>query len=162
MATLQLIPLAAIRAARIRIAETAITTPLLRLDVDDAPAEIYIKLENLQPAGSVKIRGAGNALGVARPEQLASGVWTASTGNMARGVAWAARRRGVHCRAVIPDTAPRSQLAAVERLGAKVIQVPRDDWWRLIRGRAPDDLPPAARPRDVLAGRPGEAACWPR
>jgi threonine dehydratase len=141
MATLQLIPLAAIRAARIRIAKTAITTPLVRLDVDDAPAEIYVKLENLQPVGSVKIRGAGNALGVARPEQLASGVWTASTGNMARGVAWVARRLGVHCRTVAPDTVLRSQLAAVEKLGAEIVRVPEGDWWRLIRGRVPNELP---------------------
>ncbi len=141
MATLQLIPLAAIRAARNRIADAAVSTPLLRLDVDDAPAEVYLKLENLQPIGSFKIRGASNALIVARPEQLAGGVWTASAGNMAQGVAWNARRLGVHCRAVVPDTAPQNKLAAIERLGAEVIKVPWDDWWRLICGRVPNDLP---------------------
>lgn len=140
MATLQLIPLAAIRAARNRIADVAVTTPLLRLDVD-SPAEIYLKLENLQPIGSFKIRGASNILRAARPEQLRAGVWTASAGNMAQGVAWNARSVGVHCRAVVPDTAPQTKRAAIERLGAEVIQVPWKDWWRLICGRVPNDLP---------------------
>jgi len=156
MATLQLIPLAAIRAARNRIADVAVTTPLLRLDVDDCPAEIYLKLENLQPIGSFKIRGSSNILRAARSEQLRSGVWTASAGNMAQGVAWNARRLGVHCRAVVPDTAPRTKLAAIERLEAEVIKVPWQDWWRLVCGRVPNDLPglfvhPASDPT-VIAG----------
>jgi len=50
------IPLEAIRAARGRIAGAVIRTPLIRLNLDDAPAEIYLKLENLQPIGSFKIR----------------------------------------------------------------------------------------------------------
>src|SRR6516165_790045 len=76
----------AIRAARERIKGAALRTPLIRLNVDDAPAEIYLKLENLQPIGSFKIRGASNAMLLASPEQLARGVWTASAGNMAQGV----------------------------------------------------------------------------
>ena len=54
--------LAEIRAARERLAGVATRTPLVRLNVDDAPAEIYLKLENLQPIGSFKLRGAGNAM----------------------------------------------------------------------------------------------------
>ena len=50
------IPLADIEAARERIAGSIIRTPLIRLNVDDAPAEIYLKLENLQPIGSFKLR----------------------------------------------------------------------------------------------------------
>ena len=65
MAPLQPIPLEEIRAARERIAGAAIRTPLVRLNVADAPAEIFLKLENLQPIGSFKLRGAGNAIGLA-------------------------------------------------------------------------------------------------
>ena len=59
---MQPIPLPEIEAAANRIAGSALRTPLLRLPVDDAPAEIYLKLENLQPIGSFKLRGAGNAM----------------------------------------------------------------------------------------------------
>src|SRR5215813_10990564 len=100
------IPLEDIRAARERIADAVVRTPLVRLQLDDAPAEIYVKLESLQPIGSFKLRGASNALMQARPEALEAGVWTASAGNMAQGVAWQARRMGVRCSIVVPDHAP--------------------------------------------------------
>ena len=54
-----------IRAARERIAGSVLRTPLVRLNVEDAPAEIFLKLENLQPIGSFKLRGAANALSLA-------------------------------------------------------------------------------------------------
>ena len=91
-----MIPLAEIEAARERLAGSVVRTPLVRLEID-TPAEIYLKLENLQPIGSFKLRGAGNALALASPEELERGVWTASAGNMAQGVAWWARRLGVTC-----------------------------------------------------------------
>jgi pyridoxal-phosphate dependent enzyme len=72
-----LIPLAAIHEARRVIAGTAIRTPLVRLNLLDTPAEIYLKLENLQPIGSFKIRGATNAIARLSPEQLERGVVTA-------------------------------------------------------------------------------------
>ena len=77
------ITIEAIEEARTRIAGAAIRTPLVRLNVDDAPAEIYLKLENLQPIGSFKIRGAANAMRQADTALLEKGVWTASAGNMA-------------------------------------------------------------------------------
>lgn len=126
------IPLEAIRAARERIAGSVIRTPLIRLNVDDAPAEIYLKLENLQPIGSFKLRGAGSAMSLASREQLAQGVYTASAGNMAQGVAWNARRMGIPCTVVVPDHAPETKLAAITRLGGQIIKVPFDDWWQVI------------------------------
>ena len=126
------IPLEAIRAARGRIAGAVIRTPLIRLNVDDAPAEIYLKLENLQPIGSFKLRGAGNAISSASTEQLADGVWTASAGNMAQGVAWHARQKGLRCTAVVPDHAPDAKLAAITRLGGQIVKVPFDTWWQII------------------------------
>ena len=128
----QAIPLEAIRAARGRIAGAVIRTPLIRLNVDDAPAEIYLKLENLQPIGSFKLRGAGNAISSASTEQLADGVWTASAGNMAQGVAWHARQKGLPCTAVVPDHAPDAKLAAITRLGGQIVKVPFDTWWQII------------------------------
>ncbi|MFQ5648975.1 MAG: threonine/serine dehydratase [bacterium] len=121
-----------IRAARKRIAAAAIRTPLIRLNVDDAPAEIYLKLENLQPIGSFKLRGAGNAMQLAGAQKLAKGVYTASAGNMAQGVAWNARQMGVPCEVIVPDHAPQTKLAAITRLGAKIVKVPFDQWWQVI------------------------------
>lgn len=119
-----------IRAAGERIADSIVRTPLVRLNVDDR--EIYLKLENLQPIGSFKLRGAGNAIAMATPEQLARGVYTASAGNMAQGVAWHARRLGIPCTVVVPEHAPETKLAAITRLGGKFIKVPFDEWWQVL------------------------------
>ncbi len=129
-----MIPLEAIQAARerLRLADAALRTPLLRLPIDDVPAEIYLKLENLQPIGSFKLRGAGNALARAGREALAQGVYTASAGNMAQGVAWNARQLGVACSVVVPDHAPATKLEAIERLGGRVVKVPFERWWDVI------------------------------
>jgi len=121
-----------IRAARERIAGSVLRTPLVRLNVEDAPAEIFLKLENLQPIGSFKLRGAGNAIAKAGALALAGGVYTASAGNMAQGVAWNARRLGVPCSVVVPDHAPRAKLDAILRLGGRVVPVPFDAWWRVL------------------------------
>ena len=123
------VPLEAIIAARDRLAGIAMRSPLVRLAGDDQPAEIWLKLENLQPIGSFKLRGAGNAMALADLDQLARGVYTASAGNMAQGVAWNARRRGIPSVAVVPDTAPEAKLAAIARLGAQIVPVPFDEWW---------------------------------
>ena len=113
------------------IAGTAVRTPLVRLQAD-APAEIWLKLENLQPIGSFKIRGAYNAMRSAPPEQLDRGVVTASAGNMAQGVAWAARELGVKATIVAPDHIPDTKRAAIERLGGEVLTVPVDEWFQAI------------------------------
>jgi threonine dehydratase len=127
------IPLEAIEAARDRIAGAAICTPLLPLECPEAACEVWIKLECLQPIGSFKIRGATNAMALADPGELAQGVYTGSAGNMAQGVAFNARRLGIECRVVVPDTAPRAKLDAMVRLGATPIPVPFDEWWSVIR-----------------------------
>jgi threonine dehydratase len=120
-----------IRAAGERI--TAIRTPLVRLNVDDA--QIYLKLENLQPIGSFKIRGASNAIALTPPELLQRGVFTASAGNMAQGVAWCARRLGIPAAVIVPDHAPQTKLDAIERLGGSVSKVPFDEWWQVLQTR---------------------------
>jgi threonine dehydratase len=104
---------------------------LLRLHVE-APAEIYLKLENLQPVNSFKIRGATNAVLLASAQERAKGLVTASAGNMAQGVAWAARELGVPATIAVPEHAPQAKLAAIERLGGRVLKMPYDDWWNVI------------------------------
>jgi threonine dehydratase len=120
-----------IRAAHARIGRDVVRTPLVRLGVD-GPAEIYLKLENLQPIGSFKLRGATNAMAQATSDQLARGVFTASAGNMAQGVAWCARARGIACGVIVPDTAPEAKLAAITRLGAAIVKVPFAEWWNVL------------------------------
>ncbi|MDX6619314.1 MAG: threonine dehydratase [Gaiellales bacterium] len=127
-----MIPLEAITRARATLTGSALRTPLVRPRLDDAPADIYLKLECLQPIGSFKIRGALNALAEAPPGALEQGVVTASAGNMAQGVAWGARERGIPCTVVVPDHAPQTKLDAIERLGGRVLAVPFEDWWRAI------------------------------
>ena len=118
--------------ARDRIKDASIRTPLVRLNMDDPSWEIYLKLENLQPIGSFKLRGAVNAMRAADPETLKAGVWTASTGNMAQGVAWGAREMGLECTVVVPDNTPASKLEAIRDLDAEIIKIPRADWFHLI------------------------------
>jgi len=122
--------------ARDAIAGSAIRTPLVRLNLLDAPARIYLKLENLQPIGSFKIRGAANAMAHMSEQDLARGVITASAGNMAQGVAWRARELGIACTVIAPETAPDAKVKAVERLGGRVIKVPFERWWQTFQERA--------------------------
>jgi len=152
---LEPISLDEIVAARGSIAGTALRTPLVRLNVD-LDAEVYLKLENLQPIGSFKLRGAGNALRKMDRTLLSRGVYTASAGNMAQGLAWAARELGVPCHVVVPDRAPQTKLDAVARLGAHIIKVPFDEWWQVIvthhyHGLDATFVPPVSNP-DVMAG----------
>jgi threonine dehydratase len=121
-----------IRAARERIKSHVLRTPLVVLNADHIPGQIHLKLENLQPIGSFKLRGAGNAMALAGPEALAKGAYTASAGNMAQGVAWHARRLGIPCSVVVPEHAPETKLKAIERLGGRVVKVPFEEWWQVI------------------------------
>jgi threonine dehydratase len=154
-AALEPVTLADIQAARARIDGTALRTPLVRLRAD-APAEIWLKLETLQPINSFKIRGALSAMRALPPERLREGVYTASAGNMAQGLAWAAREIGVPCRVIAPDHAPQTKIDAIERLGASVRRVPFGDWWQaLLDYGAPGErgtfIHPGADPA-VIAG----------
>lgn len=144
-----------IRAARERLAGVTVRTPLLRLNAD-APAEVWLKLENLQPIGSFKLRGATNAMRLAGPDKLRGGVYTASAGNMAQGVAWGARELGVPATVVVPDRAPATKLAAIERLGGRVVKVPWERWWTVLAEHSYPGIDglfihPVAN-RDVMAG----------
>jgi threonine dehydratase len=124
-----------IRHAQSSIKGHAVRTPLVRLNMVDAPAEIYLKLENLQPIGAFKTRGAAFAMAEMPREMLAHGVVTASAGNMAQAVAWSARQLGISCTVIAPDTAPQAKLEGIKRLGGEVISVPFDRWWQTLIDR---------------------------
>jgi len=121
-----------IQAAQQRIRNKATRTPLLRFYHEDAPGELYLKPENLQPIGSFKLRGAANAIATADKSLLSKGVYTASAGNMAQGVAWNARMLNIPCTVIVPDHAPQTKLDAITRLGAKFIKIPFSEWWQVI------------------------------
>ena len=134
------ISLSEIESAQERIRGSAIRTPLVRLNESNFNGEIYLKLENLQPIGSFKLRGAGNAIGkllaadgsVPDNSPLRKGVFTASAGNMAQGVAWQARRLGLPCTVLVPDNAPETKLAAIKRIGANIVKISYDAWWQVM------------------------------
>jgi threonine dehydratase len=121
-----------IKDAQQRVKGKVNRTPLIRFYGDNISGEIYLKLENLQPIGSFKLRGAYNAMGMADKSLLKDGVYTASAGNMAQGVAWNARLMNIPCTVIVPDHAPRTKLDAITRLGAKFIKIPFNDWWQVL------------------------------
>lgn len=110
-------------------------TPLVPLNVLSAPATIHLKLENLQPIGAFKVRAAVFAMACIARGELGRGVLTASAGNMGQAVAWEARRLGIPCSVVVPDTAPAAKLEAIGRLGARIVPVSFDRWWATLADR---------------------------
>jgi threonine dehydratase len=128
--------------ARDRLRGVVPRTPVLKLD-DTGAGEIWLKLESLQPIRSFKLRGAYNAIAQMSEADLAEGVYTASAGNMAQGVAWAARQRGARCTAVVPDSAPAVKLDGIRRLGAEIVTVTYDQWWQVFTARRFAPLEPA-------------------
>jgi threonine dehydratase len=147
---------AQVAAARDNIRPFALRTPLLRLNVDLPGTSIFLKLENLQPWGSFKIRAAVNALKTMDVVQLQRGVVTASAGNFGQGLAFAARALGVRATVVVPSGAAETKVKALRELGAKVIRRTFDEWWTVLISRtSPGEegvfVHPVAEP-GVLAG----------
>jgi threonine dehydratase len=121
--------------ARDNIRGIAIRTPLLKLNADVPGINIYLKLENLQPWGSFKIRPAVNMLKTMDPQRLRRGVLTASAGNFGQGLAFAARQVGVPATVFVPDAAAAAKVNALIELGARVIRVTFDEWWTALTTR---------------------------
>ena len=150
------IPLQDIQRAQNNIKAHVLRTPLLPFEQDDQRFEIYLKPENLQPIGSFKLRGACNAMTEINQVLLKEGVYTASAGNMAQGVAWNARLRKIPCTVYVPEQAPQTKLDAIERLGAKYVKLPFDEWWQILvqhkrEGAQGQFIHPVSRP-SVIAG----------
>jgi threonine dehydratase len=129
------IPASLIDDARQHVYEAAMRTPLVRLNYD-GPADIYLKLECLQPIGSFKIRGAYNAVRLLPDQDRRRGVWTVSAGNAAQGVALAARKAGVPCKILMIDAAPAAKFDAVRRLGGEAVKASYDQCWQALADRA--------------------------
>src|SRR5579859_7224461 len=130
------ISIEAIEAARERIKGTVIRSPLIRLDHGVPKPEIYLKLENLQPTNSFKLRGAANAVAMLPADRRAEGVWTISAGNAGQGVAYAARQARVPCTVVAIETAPTAKLERMRALGAKLVLVSYEGAWNALDDRA--------------------------
>jgi threonine dehydratase len=134
---------------------TVVRTPLLTYP-RATDRDIYLKPENLQPRGSFKIRCAFNAVAALDPAQLSKGVYTASTGNFALGVAETARSRGADVRVYVTETAASSKIEALRGLGAEVVKTSYEKWWGILCGDIPEGengtfLHPCAC-RDVVVG----------
>lgn len=129
-------------AARKRIEGAVTRSPLIRMEGAGA-GDLYLKLENLQPIRSFKLRGADNAMALLSSGELATGVYTASAGNMAQGLAWAARRRETRCTVVVPDSTPQIKLDGILRLGAETVSLPYDEWWNVLATHRYPPLEPA-------------------
>ena len=108
-------------AARRRIAGTAIRTPLVPSPFlsAQAGAEFLLKLETTQPTGAFKLRGAANAI-LAPAAYGTAGVACCSTGNHGRGVAYAARARGIRAVICMSALVPQTKVDGIRALGAEV------------------------------------------
>lgn len=123
--------IAAIEAARARISDHVIRTPLVpAFDLSDrCGAEIRLKLETLQPTGAFKLRGATNAILNLPQEARARGVVTCSTGNHGRGVACAAQQVGARAVICMSSLVPQAKIDGIRRFGAEIV----------IHGKSQDD-----------------------
>ena len=135
------IPLRDIQAAARGVYDLVVRTPLIRLELPDAPGlsaatEIFLKLEALQPIGSFKIRGAHNAVRQLSDEERREGVWTVSAGNAGQGVALAARHAGIPSAVMVIDTAPRTKIEAIRRFGATIVPATYDECWQTVEAHA--------------------------
>jgi len=157
MSTTDPLSLQEIEKARARLGSLVLRTPLIPLHGASDRSNVFLKLENLQPTGSFKVRGAGNSILAARERGPIRGVFTTSAGNMAQALAWHAQRLGISCTTIVPDTAPQAKLTGIRRFGAEIVQLPWDEVWAItLSGVYPplaDRLyvPPFNHP-DMIAG----------
>jgi len=118
-----LVGLPEIESAARRLNGVAVATPLLYADFvsEEVGAQVRLKCENLQRAGSFKIRGAYNFVSQLSDDQVSAGIITYSSGNHAQAVALAGKLRGVRVVVVMPTTAPKIKRDGAQRLGAEVV-----------------------------------------
>ncbi|HEY2724436.1 MAG TPA: threonine/serine dehydratase [Pseudonocardiaceae bacterium] len=151
----ELVSTDSIAAARRLVHGATVRTPVLDA-AHWAGGAMGLKLENLQPTGAFKIRGATVAVARLNPGQRVRGVVTHSSGNHAQALAWAARRAGVPATVVIPHSAPDRKVRATEALGARVVRVDApqraETAERLAAETGAALVPPFDHP-DVIAGQ---------
>jgi threonine dehydratase len=109
-----------------------VRTPTVRCAGATVDRAVHLKLENLQPAGSFKLRPIANAM-LSRPATaLSAGVHTFSSGNSSVAMAWMAQRIGTTATAVVPDGTPQSKLDLLRRLDARIVSQPFAQWWSAV------------------------------
>jgi len=117
------VTIADVESAARGVAGKVLRTPLLPAPrfpgLPDVP--VYLKLENFQRTGAFKLRGATHRIAQLTPAEMTRGVITASAGNHAQGVAWAARARGVPATIVMAENASPLKVSMTRALGARVI-----------------------------------------
>jgi threonine dehydratase len=118
-----IVTLADIQQARTLLDGIAVHTPLLEWTGASDQRKLFLKLENLQPVGAFKLRGAYNKVASLTDEERRRGVISYSSGNHAQGVAYAARALGVKAIIVMPSNAPKNKLEATAALGAEIVTV---------------------------------------
>ena len=118
-----MVSLCDIRSAQTLLRGIAVHTPLLEWTSAADQRKLYLKLENQQPIGAFKLRGAYNKVASLSAEERGRGVISYSSGNHGQGVAYAARALGLKAVIVMPRNAPKNKIAATEALGAEVIIV---------------------------------------
>jgi threonine dehydratase len=128
-----------IKAAQKRIFEVALKTPLVQLNYP-TQSNVYLKLENLQPIRSFKIRGAYNALTLLNSKSKKKGVWTVSAGNHAQGLAWSAKKLGIKCTIVLPENVSQTKLNKIVKMGAEVRKVEFKAYSEIYRTRTFEGL----------------------
>lgn len=132
--------------ARGRIANRVRRTPLFEAKFPKSPVaddhRLFLKLENLQPTGSFKVRGASNALGTLTKEEVDKGLLTASGGNHGLAVAYAAWSVGAPAVIYLPENTPASKVEKLRKWGAEVV----------IEGPVWDDANAAALEREKADG----------
>lgn len=121
---------AEIKAAVERLRSVIVHAPLVPLHSYETKRDILLKVETLQPVTSFKIRGFFNAAASLTSEERQRGLKTASSGNSAQALGWAARYFGVTALSVVPETIPASKLEAIRNYGVTPIIVPRDELFR--------------------------------
>ena len=105
--------------------DVAVSSELSYMSLLSAELEnqVYLKREDQQPVKSFKLRGAYNRICSLTDEQLKAGVIGASAGNHAQGLAYSARKKGIHATIVMPETTPDIKVDAVRRFGGDNVEV---------------------------------------
>lgn len=118
-----MISLSDVYAARKRVSRWARRTPMERSPGLSGlcGGDVWLKLENQQVTGSFKIRGATNKILLLSEEERGRGVVTASSGNHAQGVGYAAHELGVKATIVVPMRTPTVKIDAIRRYGVELI-----------------------------------------
>jgi threonine dehydratase len=118
-----MVTLADIQAAQALLRGVAIHTPLYEWTSPSDERKLYLKLENLQPIGAFKLRGAYNKVASLTSDERRRGVISYSSGNHAQGVAYAARALATKAIIVMPENAPKNKVEATAALGAEIVMV---------------------------------------